>query len=1719
MSLRSRVGAAKTYFANWLKKAMGSNVIASTGESASSMMDRFIPISSTPQFLSSLTRARNDWNPSDGAMNNFHNLMENGLTGEGRMGGGRQQFRIQRDPNPAALALALLDYRLANELSMTPSQRARRFVIVINGIDNGGQQREIARSIDPGNVNQVLALVSSIAGGQANRSSSDSDSPQMILGSTSEAFLDSDPEAYQFAFMTNITSVTLRSVNPVESVDDEGNVVYESPSSSSGYSGGSADPSLPRRSSRIARLAASGSSGGAFFRYWLSETFPESLSFLQVYKRSESKKLVKDLSAKGSWTGGDSFELSCLANSIILQELPSEKFMTLFEFTCANKSPVFPSSRMGALANALQINICLSTYSPTHMTCGGHQRSYIGAHDSVSKTYYVGKVGDHFIPDFESDWTRFAIRNYKKFKELGGRAYCDLPLYRVKQMKGVKVSDRAPFISFITRGTTKFATYGEILSILLWGYEDPQDGYQQPPFVETMTVEDICLRSELYMYFQSMMKFYDLPTQSLSPLQLSAFVGRNARTIDKYIPSAISFRPSSADRKRWGKYTCYAGNRTEFHMFREQYEKEGGAKPMKQWMFPDRHSCKTSYVEKPGDGSLLFTPYTVLLPFTIVAFDTETFCIPASRAAKVISSFNNLCQDETNEDFVDDGDKSSPVSPSNVETVYNSEGVCEWEHSQMVEDDEYLEGEPNDEVEEALVHIPYCASVCFYVDIETGFPVNFRLYDVDAFGVDAETDRFQLLRKTFCGFDCVIQLNVFLGSSLFNDVSIHLIAHNARYDVNMMMRYSFAVIEDGIFRSTGRMNVCDISIQAFPNDSLDDLMANPIPSRISLPEEPRYLPKGLKRRSNVWEHKRKICVQCSLACTGIPLSAFGSTFNMDIAKEYMPYEVYTLGSLYATVPTRGTPAYPNYASTLRIEDVWGLTSAPSKEIFEDSVWKAGALLRRKGGDSRMNLWKYARYYCEMDCEVLLVGYLSLRREMFNLKILSSSTPSVIDEVSSPCCQLLMENAVSLPQFASHYFGLNGVFDGICEYKGALMSFIRRGVCGGKTMLQGNSPVIYNMKQETKGPVADQDSVNLYGTAMKKIATELGGFPQGFPTIWAPPPGVVVTSIPDFILHSHYYMVLISITKLGRPLRFPIVNGPREIFPSKIDDFCKGWDRGNEEFDSAEVLFEKLTRSANSSSRHFTNHPEGARMVVDKITYEDIIEFHHGADIEVHQALYWDEGGNDNIGAVMEYLFADRVKKQQEGKKAAAQARKLTMNSGYGRLLMAAPDSNYHFVEGKDNIHRYIARHSCTTKEASFIRPDFAVVERRKGVQDFYNASPLGAMVLSMSKRIMNRVMVLYEDLFEEKRLGDKFCMFYQDTDSIHLAQDHVDPLFRAYTKKYGQKILVKPGEEETDFTISKKELGAFCSDFESVPGYTPPASEVFVGVMKKVYVDCMSCKPLKDEGDIGRKETYHARMKGIPKKCVDSVAEHGGITLYEMYKTIFIGYPITFDLAKYSVRFEMGKDFSVSTNTSFKRVVQINWESIMLSHIEWVKSGWSFESFPYYASFLKLEDGASMQHTWVYASLLRSVDWDAVKKMGLKCFPPKPPSPPSPSSTFSLPPPLPPPSESFGDLSISEIQAIAQAVANQPPWSFGGYTSCPFSDDYDRPVHFSNGVPVSPSAQCPEIPDNYFDTMPRLEDAPLREEESHSFELLPDHIVDVSSIDSPSFEYDSPISP
>ena len=81
--------------------------------------------------------------------------------------------------------------------------------------------------------------------------------------------------------------------------------------------------------------------------------------------------------------------------------------------------------------------------------------------------------------------------------------------------------------------------------------------------------------------------------------------------------------------------------------------------------------------------------------------------------------------------------------------------------------------------------------------------------------------------------------------------------------------------------------------------------------------------------------------------------------------------------------------------------------------------------------------------------------------------------------------------------------------------------------------------------------------------------------------------------------------------------------------------------------------------------------------------------------------------------------------------------------------------------------------------------------------EHFNYVHCGVEILSMSKRIMNKVSSCADDL--------NIKIYYQDTDSIHLNYDDVEKVVARYKEKYGLDLV---GEDLGNFHVDFDMAGA-----------------------------------------------------------------------------------------------------------------------------------------------------------------------------------------------------------------------------------------------------------------------------------------------------------------------
>ena len=603
-----------------------------------------------------------------------------------------------------------------------------------------------------------------------------------------------------------------------------------------------------------------------------------------------------------------------------------------------------------------------------------------------------------------------------------------------------------------------------------------------------------------------------------------------------------------------------------------------------------------------------------------------------------------------------------------------------------------------------------------------------------------------------------------------------LIAHNAGYDFRFLLSY-FHTIKT-IEKGTGlMMAVCDYYFTKYRSD-------------------------GTK-----YTKKLVFEIRDSLKMINMPLSKFGSCFNLEVKKEILPYDLYTEENVAKIdIDLKTCLSYVK-----EDEQAEYLSNAKRWNCYDG---------RRK----KIDILRYSQEYCMMDCLTLKAGYMKFR------------------ELCLEAIDLDILNYISLASMADDYLKIQGCYDGVLKICGIPRAFIQKCVVGGRTMCSENKK-----HHITDRPLADFDAVSLYPSAMARMEGFLIGKPK-----------IIKTFEPE---KYDGYFVCIRVKKVNKRLKFPLC--------SYLTD--KG-------------------------IRMFSNDLDGRIVYLDKVGLEDWVKY-QGGEYEFINGYYYDEGFNPKIKETITYLFQQRLKYKKENNPLQL-VFKECMNSSYGKAYMKPIESDDDYIKNAD-FNKYINRHYNAIKQATELANGKGwKVSVMKRVDKHYNNAQVGVEILSMSKRIMNEVMCLAEDL--------KLNMFYQDTDSIHLYNDQIEKLSSEYDKQYGKTLIGKGmGQFHTDF-----DMKGSCGDIVAV-------ESIFLG--KKAYVDKLMSKD-KDGNTI---YDYHIRLKGVPDNSIKYLAqtEYDGNVL-QIYKDLFAGKELTFDLIAVKPKFDLKRDMTISSKSKFNRKVR-----------------------------------------------------------------------------------------------------------------------------------------------------------------------------------------------------
>lgn len=445
-----------------------------------------------------------------------------------------------------------------------------------------------------------------------------------------------------------------------------------------------------------------------------------------------------------------------------------------------------------------------------------------------------------------------------------------------------------------------------------------------------------------------------------------------------------------------------------------------------------------------------------------------------------------------------------------------------------------------------------------------------------------------------------------------------------------------------------------------------------------------------------------------------------------------------------------------------------------------------------------------------------------------------------------------DECLTIASLAHKYLINTGCYDNVYQLGGIPQMFIQGCVVGGRTMCCNNEKQTFNLEGDETKKMQDFDAVSLYPSAMKRMKGFLKGVPK-----------VLNNLSYDFLKEQDGYFIEIKIKKINIKQNFSLMSYKTE-----------------------------------EGIRLFTNDMIDKIIKVDKITLEDLIEYQK-IEFEVIRGYYFNDGHNDKINKVIEYIFSKRLELKKV-KNPAELTYKLIMNNAYGKSIMKPIETEVKIFTDEKEFDVYIDRnYNWINNFNTFgIDDDKYKVNVIKKLDEHFNICQVGVEILSMSKRIMNEVLCLAE----EKEIK----IYYQDTDSMHIEEQDIEPLSDAFTKKYNRELI-------------GKNMGQFHSDF-SLDGASDVYATKSIFLGKKSYID--ELKGVSKTGEIIT--GYHIRMKGIPNACIEYTAEKLNLNNpFELYQQLLEGKKISFDLTQDGKKdfFEFTKDYKVMTKNEFMRDV------------------------------------------------------------------------------------------------------------------------------------------------------------------------------------------------------
>ena len=588
----------------------------------------------------------------------------------------------------------------------------------------------------------------------------------------------------------------------------------------------------------------------------------------------------------------------------------------------------------------------------------------------------------------------------------------------------------------------------------------------------------------------------------------------------------------------------------------------------------------------------------------------------------------------------------------------------------------------------------------------------------------------------------------------------------------------------------------------------------------------------------------KVLLKDSYSVITMPLSKFGKCFGLEQSKEILPYNLYTKNNV--------NDVFVDISTCKKCCDIQVRQNLIHKIPDEKDYDEYFNLFMKNCKNNDCIIVKPDDGGQEVKGETLLIDIIKYskfycEKDVEVLKLGYEKFATILEEGTG----LNMIEFMSSAQLAHRFMLDKKVFGGVKQLSSTPRDYIMKCMVGGRTMCAENK------KHHKTGRIQDFDAVSLYPSAMSR----LGGYLIGKPKI-------IEGDLKNYKTLQSYsdgYFIQIKIKKVGKHLRFPLMSYKNE-----------------------------------DSVRIFSNDMVGKNIYVCKFDLEDLIKYHK-IEFDIIDGYYYNEGRNNKLKEVIDFVFNERLK-MKKVKNPLEQIYKLIMNSSYGKTLQKAIDENLVFKTSEeidnyvDKNYNYISKYEKINDDGNI---DRYAITTLKGIEDHFNNCACGVEVLAMSKRIMNEVMCLAENMNIE--------LFYQDTDSMHLYEKDIEPLAEMYEKVYG-RVLIGKG------------MGQFHSDFDSdvIKKDIHATESIFLG--KKCYIDKLEGKD-ENGNDV---VDFHIRMKGIPNKSILYKSINENKELMEIYKNLHKGDKEKFDLACGGNKtcFVFNNDYTIKSKYEFLREVK-----------------------------------------------------------------------------------------------------------------------------------------------------------------------------------------------------